>query len=109
MLRKALCYIRIVSKLLTTGEFSTKEVEVQNKDGLHARPAARFVKTAIQFQSHLYVQTKDSLVDGKSVFGILSLAAGVGTKLVIHTQGPDADQALNALAALFHPENSQAL
>lgn len=73
---------------------------IVNRLGLHARPAAEFVKTAARFQASITVR-KDALeVNGKSIMGMMMLAAECGSSLVIRAEGEDADAALAALAAL---------
>jgi phosphocarrier protein HPr len=77
-----------------------RDVSVPNALGLHARAAARFVQTASRFQSAIRVTRGDRTVDGKSIMGILLLAAARGTILTIAAEGPDATAALNELCAL---------
>jgi phosphocarrier protein len=76
----------------------TREVEIVNRLGLHARAAARFVSLAARFQSRIRVSRDSQEVDGKSILGILLLAATQGTRLRLHAEGPDAEAALEALA-----------
>ena len=78
-----------------------REVAVINKQGIHARPAALFVKTAGKFGCEIVVEKDGEVVNGKSIIGLLMLAAGQGTKLVISADGRDADKALTELAKLF--------
>jgi phosphocarrier protein len=78
----------------------TREVVVTNALGLHARAAARFVQTAARFAAQIRVSRGDRTVDGKSLMGVLLLAASQGSTLHIDAEGPDADAALDALAAL---------
>jgi phosphocarrier protein HPr len=78
----------------------TRDVEILNALGLHARAAARFVQTANRFQSSIRVSRGDRTVDGKSIMGILLLAAARGTILTLAADGPDAATALNELCAL---------
>jgi phosphotransferase system HPr (HPr) family protein len=66
---------------------------------LHARPAGTFVKTAMRFQSQIRVATPDKAADAKSILSILALGAGGGTPLVLTADGPDAEEALDALTA----------
>ncbi len=80
---------------------ASQEVTIQNKLGIHARPAAQFVKTASAFQSHVTVEKDEEEIDGKSIMGLMMLAAGHGSKLVIRTNGEDADAALEALVKLI--------
>lgn len=74
---------------------------ITNELGLHARAAATFVKIANRFRSMIYV-SKDSLrVNGKSIMGVLMLAAAKGSKITIETKGPDANDAVSALGKLI--------
>jgi len=77
-----------------------KTVTVSNPQGLHARPADRFAKMANEFESQIALVKDGMRVDGKSVLNILTLAASQGTELVLETEGPDAEAALDALAEL---------
>ena len=73
-------------------------VTVVNRLGLHARPAAEFVKTASKFAAEITV-SKDSMeVNGKSILGVMTLAAECGSELVLRATGTDAEAALDALA-----------
>src|SRR5262249_49372568 len=75
-------------------------VEIVNPLGLHARPSAEFVKLASKFQSHVSL-TKDGLdVNGKSIMGVMTLAAEYGSQLTIRAEGDDAEAAATALAEL---------
>ncbi len=76
-------------------------VPIVNSLGLHARPAAEFVKTSARFKSNVVVR-KDSLeVNGKSIMGMMMLAAERGSELYIRAEGEDADELLAALCALI--------
>lgn len=79
---------------------SVMEIEIKNKLGLHARPAAMFVRVANQFSSEITVEKDNEQVNGKSIMGLMMLAAGCGSLLRITAQGDDADEALKALADL---------
>ncbi|NWK57411.1 HPr family phosphocarrier protein [Verrucomicrobiaceae bacterium N1E253] len=79
----------------------TAEFTVTNKLGIHARPAAQFVKTASQFTCDIQVEKDDEQADGKSIMGLMMLAAGHGSILIITTDGDDADDALEALGNLI--------
>src|ERR1051325_5087680 len=72
----------------------TREFLVSNKLGIHARPAALFVKTANRFQCDVFVEKDGEKVNGKSIMGLMMLAAGPGSKLIVHAIGPDASKAL---------------
>lgn len=78
----------------------TREVVITNALGLHARAAARFVQTAARYAAQIRVSRGNRTVDGKSLMGVLLLAAAQGSTLQIDADGPDADAALDALAAL---------
>ena len=86
----------------------TKSVVVTNPQGLHARPADLFVKLASQYQAKIEVIKDGERVDGKSILGILTLAAVQGSRITLKISGKDEKQALNALVALieakFHEE-----
>jgi len=76
------------------------EITVKNKLGIHARPAAQFVKTASQFEAQITVCKDDEEIDGKSIMGLMMLAAGNGTVLEVSAEGSDADDALSAISTL---------
>ena len=78
----------------------TRELPVVNALGLHARAAARFVKLASTFRSQVRVTRGSRTTDGKSILGLLLLAAARGASLVITADGPDEQAALDALADL---------
>jgi phosphocarrier protein HPr len=78
----------------------TRDVVVPNALGLHARAAARFVQMAARFAAQIRVTRGDRTVDGKSLMGVLLLAASQGSTLRIDADGADAETALDALAAL---------
>ena len=86
-------------KLPDTGVI-TKEFTILNKLGIHARPAALFVKTANQFASEIFVEKDGEKVNGKSIMGLMMLAAGMGSKVTVYAQGADAPQVIAALDAL---------
>ena len=72
----------------------TKDFLVSNKLGIHARPAAMFVKTANRFTCEIFVEKDGEKVNGKSIMGLMMLAAGPGSKLIVHARGADARVAL---------------
>ncbi|MEM6820708.1 MAG: HPr family phosphocarrier protein [Verrucomicrobiota bacterium] len=76
------------------------EIEIKNKLGLHARPAAMFVRIANQFTSEITVEKDNEQVNGKSIMDLMMLAAGRGSLLRITADGEDADEALKAIADL---------
>ncbi len=79
---------------------TTREAVVPNPLGLHARAAAKFVHAASRFRSQVHVQRGGRTVDGKSIMGILLLAASRGSSIVISAEGPDETEAVEALTAL---------
>ncbi len=76
------------------------QVEIVNKLGLHARPAAEIVKTAARFASNITLIRDDLEVNGKSIMGVMMLAAEFGSTITLRADGPDEDQVLDALAAV---------
>jgi phosphocarrier protein HPr len=78
----------------------TKECVIRNRLGLHARAAAKFVHTATRFTSHIRVSREGRTMDGKSIMGILLLAAGAGTTVAITADGIDEADAVEALCRL---------
>lgn len=75
-------------------------VQIVNKHGLHARPAAEMVKAASRFKSEITIARDDLEVNGKSIMGVMMLAAECGASITLRASGPDADEALAALATL---------
>ncbi len=84
-----------------TGNKVCKEAEIINKLGLHARPCAKFVKLANTFKCEVWVGKDSDTVNGKSIMGLMMLAAGNGSKLVLTCEGPDAEEALAAIEKLI--------
>ncbi len=78
-----------------------KTVVIENTLGLHARPAALFVQLANKFQSEILVEKKEQKVNGKSIMGIMTLAAGKGQEITITADGNDAEEAVIALEKLL--------
>ncbi|SPE62242.1 HPr-like protein Crh [Verrucomicrobia bacterium] len=79
----------------------TKDFTVSNKLGIHARPAALLVKTASRFSCEIFVEKDGEKVNGKSIMGLMMLAAGPGSRLTVHAHGHDASQALEEIGALI--------
>jgi phosphocarrier protein HPr len=77
-----------------------RAVQIVNKNGLHARPAAEIVKLAAKFQADITIVKDDLDVNGKSIMGVMMLAAEHGSTIVFRAEGPDADAALDALENL---------
>ncbi|HXJ00423.1 MAG TPA: HPr family phosphocarrier protein [Micropepsaceae bacterium] len=78
-----------------------KIVTIVNKRGLHARASAKFVETAAKFQSEVTVTKGDASVSGRSIMGLMMLAASLGTTVELAADGPDAQGAVDALATLI--------
>ncbi len=81
-----------------------KEVIIKNKLGLHARPAAIFVQTANKFESEITLKKSNQEVNGKSIMGIMMLAARKGSKVQVTADGPDAEEAIEELSGLLMSE-----
>ena len=79
----------------------SKNVTIKNKTGLHARPAAVFVQLANKFDSEITVRKGRQKVNGKSIMGILMLAAGQGQEVIISAEGPDAEKAVLELEKIL--------
>ena len=79
----------------------TKELVVSNKLGIHARPAAMFVRTANRFECQVYVEKDGERVNGKSIMGLMMLAAGPGSRLMLYAEGEDASSAVSELESLL--------
>jgi phosphocarrier protein len=79
----------------------TKEVTIQNRLGLHARPSAMFVKLCARFKSEIWVEKDGERVNGKSIMGLMMLAAGKGAKVRFIATGADAAALLTELESLF--------
>jgi phosphocarrier protein HPr len=77
-----------------------RTVEIVNKNGLHARPAAEIVKLSAKFKADITIVRDDLEVNGKSIMGVMMLAAEFGSNIVVRANGPDAEQAVNAIADL---------
>jgi len=75
---------------------------IRNRLGLHARPAAEFVKLAVRFDAEVWVEKEDLEVNGKSIMGVMMLAAAAGTSIRIRAVGADAKNAVEALVTLVH-------
>lgn len=81
----------------------SQTLEIQNQRGLHARAAAKFVKTVAEFEGTEITVFKGSQeVCGTSIMGLLMLAASIGSNIEVKTDGPQAEEALNAIATLIN-------
>ena len=78
-----------------------RSVEIRNRNGIHARPAAEIVRTAGRFASDITIVRDDLAVNGKSIMGVMMLAAECGAVIVLRAVGPDAADAIEALDRLI--------
>jgi phosphocarrier protein len=83
------------------GQKIEKEITIINRLGMHARPAAMFVRIASRYRSEIWVEKEGEQINGKSIMGLMMLAAGQGSKLLIRCEGPDADKAMMEIEALI--------
>ncbi len=79
---------------------ASKTVEIVNERGLHARASAKFVKLASSFDAEIQVARDENTVDARSIMGLMMLAAGIGSHILITATGPEAAEAIEALAEL---------
>ena len=79
-----------------------KDLLITNKLGIHARPAAMFVKTANRFACDVFIEKDGETINGKSIMGLMMLAAGPGSKLTVHARGNDASQAVAEIEELIN-------
>jgi phosphocarrier protein HPr len=86
---------------MTNPAMIERTVRIVNKNGLHARPAAEIVKLASRYQSDITLVRDDLEVNGKSIMGVMMLAAEFGSSLLLRAAGPDAEQAVSALSDLI--------
>ena len=77
-----------------------QSVQIRNKNGLHARPAAEIVKAASKFSADITISRDDIEVNGKSIMGVMMLAAECGATITLRASGPDADDAIAAIASI---------
>jgi phosphocarrier protein HPr len=85
----------------TSGEKVEKEITIVNRLGLHARPAAMFVRVASRHRCEILVAKEGEEINGKSIMGLMMLAAGQGSKLRVRAEGPDAAQAIQEIEELI--------
>ncbi len=78
-----------------------KKVKVLNEAGLHARPSSVLVKTASEFESDLFIEMYGYRINGKSILGLMTLAAEHGSEMELIVDGPDEEQAMEVLSRLF--------
>lgn len=79
----------------------SREMTIVNRLGMHARPSAMFVKAASRFKCEIWVEKDGERVNGKSIMGLMMLAAGQGSKLIVTCEGSDCDRALTELEAII--------
>ena len=82
-------------------EKAEKEVTILNRLGVHARPSAMFVRVASRFRCEVWVSKDGEEINGKSIMGLMMLAAGQGSKLRVRAEGPDATEAIREIEALI--------
>jgi phosphocarrier protein len=83
------------------GQKIEKEITIINRLGLHARPAAMFVRIASRYRAEVWVEKEGEQINGKSIMGLMMLAAGQGSKLTIRCEGADADKVMEELEELI--------
>src|SRR5258706_1781536 len=86
----------------------TRDFLVSNKLGIHARPASMFVRTANRFGCEIFVEKDGEKVNGKSIMGLMMLAAGPGSKLTVYAEGDDAAKAVNEIEELLQRKFDEA-
>lgn len=91
---------------MSANETAERTIEIRNHEGLHMRPAMRFVQRANAFQSRITLSKGKQCVDGKSIMQVTMLAAGKGTQLLLRAEGQDAVEAAAVLAQLLENETS---
>lgn len=79
----------------------TRETEIINKLGLHARASAKLTQLAGKYQSEVWMSKGERRINAKSIMGVMMLAAGKGSQVVLETEGPDEVEAMDALLALI--------
>jgi phosphocarrier protein len=84
------------------GQKIEKEITIINRLGLHARPAAMFVRIASRYRSEIWVEKEGEQINGKSIMGLMMLAAGQGSKLLIRCEGSDAEKAMEEIEELIN-------
>ncbi len=80
----------------------SREVTIINKLGMHARAAAKFVQLASSCASEIEIERKGQRVNGKSIMGVMMLAASKGSSIILHANGEDANQCINKLETLIN-------
>ena len=85
----------------STGQKIEKEITIINRLGLHARPAAMFVRIASRYRAEVWVEKEGEQINGKSIMGLMMLAAGQGSRLTVRCEGADADKVMEELEELI--------
>ena len=80
----------------------SRNVEIVNKLGLHARAAAQFVQHASNYTSHIEIEKDNRRVNGKSIMGVMMLAAAKGSEVILYADGDDAEESINRLEELIN-------
>ncbi len=80
----------------------SKNIKIINKLGMHARAAAQFVQLASSFASHIEIEKDKRRVNGKSIMGVMMLAAGKGSEVTLHISGEDEEESMNKLEELIN-------
>lgn len=80
----------------------SKNIEIVNKLGMHARAAAQFVQLASNFSSHIEIEKDRRRVNGKSIMGVMMLAASKGSEITLHIDGEDEDESMDKLEQLIN-------
>ncbi len=80
----------------------SRNLEIINKLGLHARAAAQFVQTASSYQAHIEIEKDGRRVNGKSIMGVMMLAAARGSEITLYAKGSDAEESLDKLTELIN-------
>ncbi len=81
---------------------TSKQLEIINKLGMHARAAAQFVQLASNFSSHIEIEKDNRRVNGKSIMGVMMLAASQGSNVTLYANGEDEEESLNKLETLIN-------
>jgi phosphocarrier protein len=79
-----------------------REVTITNRSGLHTRPAATLVKAAARFQAEFYIIKDSFVINGKSIIGVMTLAAEQGSTMLLRFEGPDEEEAATTILDLFN-------
>lgn len=95
------CIIRSMEVLKGVDVMVSREVTILNKTGLHARPASKFVQVANDFESEIFIEKGSAKVNAKSIMGVMTLGASMGTTVTLVAEGEDENKAIDALIELI--------